>query len=289
MSATWKSKWGLVSLSLFLVFVAFQLGLLFWGIKYLFPTIWAQQINAGPPRFLLVFAVVSVCLCFLEWFVHRDVLHTVVVSWLRGFYHSHGRHHGLTVIALKDKTPAGKVIISRYDIVEEKQWEAVSFADYILVAFFVFCAAPLALLQSFFGDFPFLIGGYSAIAVYFALYEILHQFEHRPDEWWERRKRNPMLIVVRPLIVFLRRFHQYHHLYPYYNMAIVGCLGFPLADTILGTYCLPGLKLAHGGVVDSGKLNPPKPNRFVSGLDNWAQKRGRRLLMEISARSKASQ
>jgi len=237
---------------------------------------------------LITFLFVSISFCFLEWFVHRGILHAVISSWMVNLYHRHGRHHGLTIIAA---APAGAIrrkIISKYFIVENKQWESVSFADYTLLAFFAFYTLPLGLLQFVFGHAPFLIAGYSAITVAYVLYEVFHQLEHRPDDWWLARKNNPVSMLFKRPVEFLKHIHEYHHLNPYCNMAIAGFFGIPLADICFKTLYVPPCSLTDKSFVRAEDLRPPEPLGWVSKFDRWAKTREKRLLMELSEKQRNS-
>lgn len=278
--ASWKVKWGLFSLLLLTLFVLAHLGAVFVGLRFLLPSVWKAQLQAGWLSLVLVFIGVCVLNCFLEWFVHRNILHIVVVSWFRDIYRRHGRHHGFTLITLLPVSGQMREIFSRYTIVEDKQFESVSFADYTLSAFFGFHTIPLALLQFIFPGVPFLLGGYSAIACSYWDYEIVHPLEHMSEEWWQTKRYNPVYLLLRPFANFLRRFHEYHHFKINCNMAIAGFFGFPLADLVFGTYKLPVDFFRHGALINEEQLKPPVPSAFVIKLDAWAKKRSRELLME---------
>ncbi len=265
----WKARWPL----LVVVSTFVQTTLFFWGLRVFFPHLWARQLGAGFTTNAMVFLATGIFLCFMEWGGHRYLLHTATISWLiQTLTFNHGKHHALTSIVLLDANPERtlKRVSSNYVLVEKKQYHSVVFADYFLVAIFAGYAPLFALLVWLFPAVPFL-GGYVALAVWVTLYDVLHPFEHKPDEWWEKRKYNPLLSL-------LHRFHQYHHVNTNCNMAIVGFFGLPLADWLLGTFKLPPLALRDGDIVEIKTFAPPAPRWFVLGLDAWALKREQRLL-----------
>ncbi len=279
---SWKARWGLVSTLLAVVFVLGQLLALFIGLKILLPNVWTRQIEAGWPLILGLFLSISVSTCFVEWFVHRDILHKVIVSYFRDICRRHERHHGLTLINLKRSETAGMAkIVSRYPIVKFEQNESVSFPDYMLVLFFVFYSVPLGLLQCLFPSMPFLLAGYTAVACSYGLYEVFHPLEHKSDEWWEARIKNPIARMLQYYLAPIRRFHEYHHLNTNYNMAIVGFFGIPLADMVFGTYKTLAYSLDDGSLMSFDELRPSQPGRFVKKHDHWAEIRSRRLIAEL--------
>lgn len=281
MNATWKVRWNSLSLVLLFFFVILHMTVLFVVIKYLLPTIWLAQLTAGWPLIMLVFFGRSISNCFLEWFVHRYMLHTWIVSWLKRFWCNHGKHHGLTAIGIKKHESLGEIrVFSRYFLDEEGDWFNVSLADYTLLAFIAVETAFALPLQLVFPEIPFLISGYLAVACSYALYEIIHPLEHRPKEWWDAKFSNPFWSFLRWYVSRLRRRHQYHHLHPRFNMAIMGLFGYPLADKFFRTDLLPPDILYDGALVNEKDLVPPSPHRFVLWLDAWARKREVRFCVE---------
>ncbi|MDO8495412.1 MAG: hypothetical protein Q7S32_02710 [bacterium] len=281
---SWKARWGLISTLLAMLFIAGQLAALFLSIKFLMPEFLARQWSASWFVLIPLFLLIVISTCFIEWFVHRDILHTVVYSFFRDIYRRHGRHHGFTLIYLEKINSNLTRIKSLYTIKEHRQNESVSFPDYMLLAFFAAYTIPLILLQVIFSGLPILLTGYAAVACSYACYEVFHPLEHKPNEWWEKRKNNPIARLLRWYLWPIQRFHEYHHLYPQYNMAIAGFFGMPLADIVLGTYKMPPQSLYDGLLIEPEKLTPPRTNRFVQKLDRWARTRSKRLLAEFHGR-----
>lgn len=281
MNATWKVRWDVLSLLLLFLFVLAHLLALFAGIKYGMPATWARQWAAGWLAIVLMFFGVSILNCFLEWGVHRCLLHTWIVTWLKRFCRNHRKHHGLTPISVqKSANPLESRISSRYFLDEKGDWFNVSFADYSLLVFLATETVFILPFQLLFPRVPFLAGGYLAVACSYMLYEMIHPLEHRPKEWWDARASNPFWFLLGLYVSRLRRRHQYHHLHPRCNLAIMGFFGYPLADKILKTDKLPPDILYDNAIVKEEDLAPPQPRQLVVLLDRWALARERRFVTE---------
>ncbi|MBI4160802.1 MAG: hypothetical protein HY506_02750 [Candidatus Yanofskybacteria bacterium] len=271
--ASWRVRWGYLSIFLVACFSLTHLSIALWLVELSFEGILAKQSQAGLWMISAVYLGMMVFNCFIEWFTHRLLLHSKVVSWLSYLCDRHRNHHRLTAIKFKRIEDGSAMIKSVYPITQDKQYESVSFPFYTLASFLAFLTIPLGLAQLIFPEAPFILGGYSAVATSFFFYEVIHPLEHKPDEWWEKRKNNPFLSLV-------WRVHQYHHLRSDYNMAIAGFFGLPLADMALGTFKLPKRPLQEAAITDEKELEPPKPIRLVVWIDSWSQNRARRLFME---------
>lgn len=264
---SWKSKWGIVSFMLLILFAGAHLAVLFAGLRFFLPNVWERQFEAGIPVMIAVFLIFSIMHCFVECFFHRYVMHMMIVSRLFTLMDRHEKHHFVwTPISLHvSENKIVKKIESYYLITEEKQLEFLHFRNSIFLIFFAFYALPFALLQWLFPLLPILLGGWIAIVVYATLYEIMHALEHKNETFW------------------ISRFHQYHHLRPGYNMAIVGFFGFPLADFVFGTFKSLSYALRDGMTVNKADLAPPKPCRLIQWLDRWALKRQKKLFQEMAS------
>jgi len=283
---TWKTKWWF---SPFLIAgsTLAQTAFLLFALRSLFPHLWAQQLHSGIFANIAMFLAISFFQAIVEWVGHRYFMHVHTVSFIGGFSgpvsFSHGKHHALTHISVIDADARGtmKKIVSGYVVAEEKQHYAVTFGEYFLPAFFVGYNILFLVFHFLIPGAPFFLGGNLAIAVWIALYDILHQLEHKPDAWWEKRKYNPILTMI-------YRFHQYHHLSASAtkeftpllpcNMAIVGFLGIPIVDWLLRTYKLPPYALHDGDIIPVELLRPPETFQLIKKLDAMALARERRLL-----------
>ena len=260
----------------FSLLVALQFALLLVGMRFLAPGIWAQQVAAGPVALILVFLGMQLFNCFFEWAFHRYVLHTVTVSWLSHFAHGHRNHHSLTNIQLKrDEAGPGRIVLNRYPIVDEEQFEDSAFPAYSLVAFWLLFTPLLVLAQYLLPHAPVYLGGYAAITWSMAAYEVFHSIEHLPYAWWERA------IASRRFGGLWRRiygFHHFHHANIGSNEAISGFLGLPLADWALRTYHQPQSLLLQGRMATAKEFAVSPPWSFVTRIDRWARAREAKII-----------
>lgn len=260
----------------FTVQIAVQFALLLFAFRFLAPALWNQQIAAGPWALILVFLGVHLFTAFFEWGFHRYVLHSVTVSWLRRFARGHRNHHSLTNIQLRSNDAGpGRIVLNRYPIVEEDQFEDSAFPVYSLVAFWIVFTPLLMVVQHFLPHAPIYIGGYAAITWSMASYEIFHGIEHLPYTWWERATAHPRFGRLWRAVY---GFHHFHHANVGANEAISGFFGLPLADWVFRTYHQPQDLLLHGRMATAKDFAARPPLPFVVRLDRWARAREAKIL-----------
>jgi hemolysin III len=257
------------SLPLFAVTILATLAVLSAGVWALAPSVWEMQLVAPGWTWLVAFLAVTLVNCFMEYFFHRYILHTSALPWLRRLYRQHTLHHALTRIA---RRPSGQgqgvlVIENKFPIEEPEQTEASFFPWYSLAVFALILTPLFALLQWLAPGLPWFGGGFLAIAVSLALYEILHAINHWPLEQWL-----PLLTHPRwgwfwqPLYGF----HLRHHAVIDCNESVSGFLGLPLADWLFGTCVIPQTIYADGEEYTPSKFTAPRPRWPISALDHWA-------------------
>ena len=257
-----------------------QFALLLLAIRTFLPGVWASQFVAGPLAFVLVLLGMHLIMCFFEWAFHRYVLHAVTTPLLVRFARGHRSHHGLTPIKLQPVAEGSdRYVLNRYPITEEDQYEDSAFPVYALIGFWAFFTPLLVGVQILLPKLPILLGGYSAITLSMALYEILHAIEHQPYEWWQQAIEHPSLGVMWRK---LYGFHHMHHANISCNEAISGFLGLPIADWAFRTYHQPKELLLSGRVATAKDFAVSQPWPFVRALDAWARKR------ETQIRSRAA-
>ncbi len=260
----------------FLLLVALQLTALFLAFRFLRPDFWAGQIAAGLGAFVLVFLGVHLFICFFEWGFHRYVLHCTIHPWLAYFSRSHRNHHALTPIKFHpNEVGRDRLVLNRYPIEEEEQYEDAAFPVYALLAFWVLFTPLLIGLQLLIPQAPIMLGGYAAIAWSMTGYEVFHAVEHFPYAWWKRAVEDPR---VGGMWRALYGFHHFHHANILANEAISGFFGFPVADWCFGTYHQPKELLLEGRLATAKdfKVQPPWP--FVRSIDDWARRRETNIL-----------
>ena len=259
------------SIARFALLVTVQLVLLALALRALFPKLWAMNVAAGVPGFLLVFLGMHLFIAFFEWFFHRYVLHGVTVWWLRRFARGHRHHHSLTPVRLRPLEPGSdRVVLNEYPITREEQYPDSDFPIYALIAFWVLFTPLLAGLQVVLPKLPVLLGGYAAIAWSTTLYEILHAIDHWPYEWWKNATEHPRFGVFWR---GLYGFHLMHHANIGCNEAISGFFGLPIPDLCFGTYHQPKELLLDGRMATARDFSIPAPRGFVTKIDRWARKR----------------
>lgn len=272
------------SIRRFLLLVAAQLFALFALFRFLCPSVWAQQVQAGVGPFILVFLSAHLFICFFEWGFHRYVLHSTIHPWLSRFSHSHRGHHGLTLIRLERHTgSADRYVLNRYPITEEEQFESAAFPVYALSLFWLLFTPLFIGLQVAMPQAPIMLGGYTAVAWSMIGYEVFHAVEHYPYEWWQRA------VEAKPSAsrwkkfqarwwTRLYSFHHFHHANILANEAISGFFGFPVADWAFHTFHLPTELLLEGRVATAKDFAVQKPWPFVRWLDEWARKREAKII-----------
>jgi hemolysin III len=272
------------SLPLFVVTVLVTLAGLLAALRLSLPAVWDAQFVATPWKGVVAFVVVSLINAFVEFVFHRYVLHTPAIPFLRRLYRQHTLHHALTRIARKPGRDGRGILFieNKFPIVEPEQGEASFFPWYSLAVFALLLSPVLGALQWLFPDFPWFLGGFSALAVSITLYEVLHAINHWPFEKWE------------PLIThrFWGRFwmpayafHLRHHAVIDCNESISGFFGLPVADWAFGTCVIPQTVYAEGEEWTPEKFRSPKPRAMVAWFDAWAnrvvQRRRARATSEV--------
>lgn len=261
----------------FLLFTALQFSAVLIAGRALFPDIWAAQLRAGPWAFLAVFLAMLGHNSFWEWGFHRYVLHTVVIPWLRKLATAHRLHHALTPIRLvPGEAGPGRIVLNRYPILEETQFESSAFPWYALIAFWIVFTPGLMVMQILLPRAPILLGGYAAVTWSLASYEVIHAVEHLPYEWWQRATEHPRDGRFWKQVY---GFHHFHHANIRANEAIGGfLLGLPLADWVLGTYHQPQELLLDGRMATAKEFVVHPPRQIVAVMDRWAKNRESRIL-----------
>jgi hemolysin III len=262
------------SIPWFLYRVLLQALLLVGFIWVLFPSVWYRQLAAGPLAFGLVFVAVTVFNCFFEWTFHRYVLHLVPVKFLKHFTIQHRRHHELTEISVQTDANGAMYTVCEYPIDRPEKYEASAFPWYALLAFWAVFTPGYVVLQVLFPTAPILLGGYAAITVSYLLYEVVHQVDHFPYEWWEKAVNHPRFGRFWTTVY---GFHHMHHANFSCNDNVVGFLGYPLADKVNNTLMIPGKLLLTGRRVTAKELRAPKTHGWVTRLDRWAIQRENRM------------
>lgn len=255
----------------FSIQIVLQFALLLIAFRLLAPGLWARQIAAGPGAFVLVFCGMHLFNCFFEWAFHRYVLHSVTVSWLQRFARGHRNHHSLTSIQLqRDEAGPGRIVLNRYPIVDEDQFEDSAFPVYSLLAFWAVFTPVLVLAQTLLPHAPVYLGGYAAITWSMATYEVFHGIEHLPYPWWERATGHHRFGGLWRRVY---GFHHFHHANIGSNEAISGFFGLPLADWAFRTYHQPQSLMLHGRLATAKEFAVRPPWPFVVSMDRWARRR----------------
>ena len=256
----------------FAVRTLFQYALLLVGIRLLAPGFWARQLVAGAWSFVLVFLATNLFLAFFEWGFHRYLLHGVVIRRFGKLASTHRNHHSLTPVRLERvKGSSDRVVLNRYPITREEQFEDSAFPYYALFVFWLLFLPLLIAGQLLLPAAPVILGGYTAITWSMGCYEILHAIEHWPYEWWKGATEHPGHGFLWRKIY---GFHHYHHANTSRNMGISGFIfGFPLPDMVLRTYHQPKDLLLEGRMATARDFAAPAPPRLVQWLDGWARRR----------------
>lgn len=259
------------SFLLFFATVAVSLSGILGAFWWIAPDVWVSQFTASIGRHVGAFLVISLVICFVEYFFHRYILHTSAVPFLRRFYRQHTRHHALTRI-IRKPLRAGQSVLSienKFPIVHEEQHESAFFPWYTLAAFGIGLTPLLVVLHLVVPGMPWFLSGYLALVNSLILYEVLHAINHWPLQKWE------------PLITHPRwgwfwqpiyGFHLRHHAVIDCNESISGFFGLPLADWLLGTCVIPKTVYAEGEEWTEEKFRSPQPCGLVRGLDALAHR-----------------
>jgi hemolysin III len=264
----------------FTLLLFLQFAVLLVGLRFLAPGLWSQQLAAGPGAIVLAFLATHLFICFFEWGFHRYVLHSVVSPWLSRFARGHRNHHALTNIQLqRDDVGPGRVVLNRYPIVDEEQFEDSAFPVYALAAFWVLFTPLLMFAQFLMPHAPVYLGGYAAITWSMASYEIFHAIEHLPYPWWKHATEAKRFGGLWRAVY---GFHHFHHANVGSNEAISGFFGLPLADWVFRTHHQPKDLLLHGRMATAKDFAVRPPWRFVVWLDRWARARETKILRKVA-------
>ncbi len=271
------------SIRRFILLVGLQLSMLLVGIRVLFSSTWSHQVAAGPGAFVLALIGMKIIDCFFEWFFHRYILHGVVHPWFIRFSRGHRHHHALTPIKLgvRVEGTAKRIVLNRYPITEESQFEDAAFPPYALLAFWAFFTPLLFVIQQLLPAAPVYLGGYAAITLSMVDYEVFHAVEHYPYEWWKVATEHPRFGWLWRRIY---GFHHFHHANTGSNEAISGFFGLPVADWIFGTYHQPPELLLHDRLATAADFGVKPPRRFIVWLDNWARRRETKIRRQYPER-----
>jgi len=277
------------SLPLFIATVAATLAGLLTALRYIAPGVWNEQFVAPLWKGLAGFALISLVNCYMEYFFHRYVLHKPAIPGLRRLYKQHTLHHALTRIARKQAHDGRGILFieNKFPIVEPEQGEASFFPWYSMAIFAVVLAPLLIVLQFLLPSFPWFFSGFAALVSSLTLYEVLHAINHWPFETWEP-------LIVHPRWGWFWRpvygFHLRHHAVIDCNESISGFFGLPVGDWTFNTCVIPQTVYADGEEWDAKKFSSPKPVRFISWLDEVADRtvQNRRARAQASSETGAS-
>lgn len=269
------------SLPLFLVTVGLTLAGLFLLLRYVAPqSVWLAQVSTGAAQFVAVFLTVTMLNCFIEYLLHRYVLHKPVIPFLSRFYKQHTLHHNLTRIGRR-RTPGGRevpFVENIYPVTQPEQGEASFFPWYTLAVFAAAVTPLLALAQWLAPAFPWFFAGYLALAASLFLYEVFHAIEHWSFERWAP------LIEHRHLGWFWRKvysFHLRHHAVIDCNEGISGFFTLPIFDWVFGTFVLPKSLYADGTEWQPSEFVSPRPCALI----RWCDEKSEALIKARRARA----
>lgn len=150
---------------------------------------------------------------FMEWVLHRYVMHRPLGRFTYPFRAHAVVHHG---IFKADHT---------YHLQKESDKETIPMAWWngpVLIAIAMIPAAPLAWAI---GEWTFLLGAFLGFTTYYCVYEYLHWCMHLPKQRAVERS---------GLFFRLNGHHLLHHRYMHKNFNVI----LPLADWCLGTLLL---------------------------------------------------
>jgi sterol desaturase/sphingolipid hydroxylase (fatty acid hydroxylase superfamily) len=152
---------------------------------------------------------------FLEWFIHKYVMHTKRLSRLA--FERHVVDHHVT----------RRSFDAFYIAPEEKATYDFGETSFVPVLWAIHLP-QYAILWWFWG-WPAAIGAALGCALYITGYEVLHFFIHAPKNYWFQRTR---------LFRFYCEYHRLHHYKPRVNYNIV----LPLADLVFGNFSLEPMR-----------------------------------------------
>jgi hemolysin III len=268
------------SLSLFLATVVISFAALIVAAKFIMPeAMWRIQVSSPWWKWTVAFLAASLANCFLEFFLHRYVLHKPVIPFLRYFYRQHTKHHSLTRICRK-RTPGGMdvpFVENLFPITEPEQTEASFFPWYTLPIFGAAMSPLFALAQWCFPSFPWFIAGFSSLAASLALYEVFHAIEHWAFERWAPLIEHPTQAW------FWRRvysFHLRHHAVIDCNEAISGFFTLPVADLAFGTCVVSKHLFTDKEKWEPTEFKSPRPYLFIRLCDRIAESMVKRQRMQ---------
>lgn len=179
----------------------------------------------------LAFVATLVYGSFFEWTLHRNIMHRR--TWLSFPFEVHAMVHHR--IFRHDET---------YHAQDEEMKRHVTFVprDYVLLMLVntpVFVAAEWILQK------PILLGGWTAVLLYLAMFDLLHWSFHVPAA-----RRVERWLPVR----WLKEHHRLHHQYQNRNLNVV----LPLADLLFGTLLS---RAAHGRILHATPSRASHPSR----------------------------
>jgi hypothetical protein len=159
--------------------------------------------------FLISF-IFAFCLgSIIEWFVHKDLMHSI--QWMKTPHLRHAvEHHA-------ERMAPGKYYAKADELKEYHMFET-SFMPALWILH-----APLFFAAYYHFGLASGIGVAMGTAAYVIGYEVLHWYMHCPDEFYFRNSR---------WFQYLSEHHRLHHSKASINYNVV----FPLADILLGTY-----------------------------------------------------
>lgn len=235
-------------------------------LRFLAPGVWDGQFLGAWWSYPAAFAVVSLFLCFVEFFFHRYVLHMPAIPGLRRLYRQHTLHHALTRIGRKAGSDGRSVLCveNKFPIVEAEQGEGSFFPWYSLAIFAAVFAPLAAVMQWLVPSFPWFFSGIAALATSLALYELLHAINHWPIETWLPLIEHPRWgWFWRPVYSF----HLRHHAVIECNESVSGFFGLPVADWAFGTCLIPRTIYADGEEWKAENFIAPRPRALIRWLD----------------------
>lgn len=155
------------------------------------------------------FCVFFLACSFLEWFIHKEFMHS------RRFLHEPYRRHA--VEHHKERQAPGKFFAKAHEL-KKYHWYETSFMWKLWLLLLPVYAAVYYLAGP-----PVGWGIGLATLCYMLAYEFIHWTEHCPEGSWMQHQR---------WFLWLTEHHRWHHKYPKINFNVV----LPLADMVLGTY-----------------------------------------------------